>query len=150
MGKQIFESEQGWSIAFAEVEKIRKCINQTSTTFSNRTFCSRIIIEPNAYNLCDIKCLGYSFLAHFYKCASIDDSYLIFHIIKGEYDNDGHPDPFNQPKSIEIIKLYFVVNEIAESGWSIAPDSEKLYNTIEITHIWITKFFEIALTNAKS
>lgn len=147
MGKQIFESEQGWTKAFAEVKIIKTCIEQTKTKYSNRAFGSSIIIMPNAYNLCDIKCSGYSFLAYFYKSAAVCDSYLIFHIIKGECDKNGHPDPFNKPKSIELITLYFVVNEIAESGWRVAPDSGKLYNTIDITNIWITKFFETVMTN---
>jgi hypothetical protein len=149
MGKQIFDSEQGLSKVFAEVDKIKTSINQTITNYSNRTFGSRIIIEPNAYNLCDIKCNGYSFLAHFYESALAFDSYLIFHIIKGEYNNDGYSDPFNPPKSIEIITLYFVVNKIAESGWRVAPDSGKFYNTIEITNIWITKFFETIMNNPR-
>jgi hypothetical protein len=146
--RQIFHSEEGLQIAFSEAEKIKDRIHKTVQVISEKTPGYKIILKDNQYHIVNIIFKGHTFLAQFYQAYnnSANDSYLLFAVTKGLFQENGYADPFHPVEIHEIIRLNFSFNESGEFGWTNQEGQKEFYESIAITDIWTTKFFKKVLS----
>jgi len=146
-GRQVLESEEGLQIAFAETEKIKRRIYETVEKLSKKATEYKIIIKDNKTQICDLRFKGHTFLAQFNQAYinSATNSYLLFAVVKGLFDDNGYAAPFNECTIIEIIRLDFAYNERVEFGWRDQDNDKKFYHSVDITDIWLNKYFKTVL-----
>jgi hypothetical protein len=145
--KDIFESSKGLDIAFSEIEKIKsktediiKQINLSSPNYNIRT-------RNNKEHICDVIANKHTLLIQFYKAYSdsAKESYLLFGIIKGLFDENGIADLIYKPEIIEIIRLDFSYSDNGSFGWRNQENKDEFYESTKITELWIEKFFRFVL-----
>jgi len=146
--KQTLESETGLKIAFEEAANIKSVVENFVFNLKEKAPHYNIQLRDNDFLICDIRFKGHTLLIQFYQAYAniVKDSYLLFGIIQGLFDDSGHPvDPFNMPKLLNFIRLEFSYNEGGEFGWRDKEDNKAFYLSNEITNIWLDKFFKYVL-----
>jgi|GEM_PF-6406590 len=122
-------------IQLAEVRKISREIQ----AFAHENRSVGLELDANRYHLFNIKLKGYTLLTQYYTGTYYQDTdYLLFHIVKGYFD-DTNKTSFGL-YNIEPIekKIYWGRFEDENLAW-IDEDGIRLYSA-ELTRHWIIKF----------
>lgn len=145
--KNILHSVKGLEIAFGEVERIKSQIIDFVNKVNEQAPQYNVRIRDNRYKIVDVIFRINTFLAQFYQAYnnSASDSYLLFGIVDGLFDDNGYPVSFYEPKNRDIIRLNFSYNEKGDFGWRNQEEKKEFYNSSEITDLWLEKFFKKVL-----
>ncbi len=144
---RIFSSPKGLQLAFEEAAKIKYIINGAIEDIKSKSPQYNIILQDNKHHITDIMFKGNTLLSQFYQAYSnvADNSYLLFGIVKGYFNEQGYADPLNPVTIHEIIRLDFSYNDEGVFGWRNQTNNEEFYISEQITKMWIEKFFKYTL-----
>jgi hypothetical protein len=147
--RQIFQSAEGLHIAYTEVQKIRDLVKQIASDLNKKAPNYHIEARDNRQHICDIRFKGYTLLVQFYQAYGnvAEDSYLLFAIVDGLFDEHGNADPLHPAKILEIIRLDFSYDDHGVFGWRPREKKLDFYISKDITETWIDKFFKQVLNN---
>lgn len=145
--KQILDSSKGLEIASAEVEKILNQIVEFVAKLNEQAPQYNIRTRENRHHIVDIIFNINTFLAHFYQAYgnSASNSYLLFGIVDGLFDEYGYALPFYEPKTRDLIRLDFSFNDQGDFGWRDQEGEKEFYTSKEITDKWLERFFKKVL-----
>ncbi len=145
--KHVLHSSKGLEIAFGEAQTIKVHIKNAIDKMQAKATSYKIDIKDNPHHIVNIRFKGYTFLSQFYQAYSnsASDSYLLFAILKGYFNDDGYADPFDKPVMQEIIRLDFDYNDKGEFGWRDRVSKNDFYKSIDIAELWLEKYFKKAL-----
>lgn len=145
--KQVFESSEGLQIAFSEIAKIKGSIIETVNALNESAPNYCIQFRDNKQHICDIRFKGHTLLVQFYQAYSnvADESYLLFGIIDGLFNEQGYADIFYPAKPVKIIRLNFSFDDNGIFGWRDQEIKTDFYTSEKIAEIWIEKFFKYVL-----
>jgi Skp family chaperone for outer membrane proteins len=145
--KQILHSAKGLEIAFDEVEKIKSQIIEFVKKVNEQAPQYNVTTRENKQKIVDVIFKINTLLAQFYQAYgnSASDSYLLFGIVDGLFDQNGYAVPFYEPKNRELIRLNFSYNDAGDFGWRNQEGKKEFYKSSEITEIWLEKFFKKVL-----
>jgi hypothetical protein len=147
--EQIMWSKEGLKIALAEAQEIKKLLYKEVTELKSKASSFNIHITENKTYICNIVFKGHTFLAqynHDYD-DSADKSYLLFGIVKGLFDSNGYCAPFQECTMLKVIRLDFAFNEFGQFGWREQEGGKTFHQSLEISQIWLEKFFKTVLQN---
>lgn len=146
--KRILESSKGLEIANAEVQKIKNQIVEFVEKLNEQAPQYKIRTRENRQHIVDIIFNINTFLAQFYKAYSnsASNSYLLFGIVDGLFDEHGYAVPFYEPKNRDLIRLDFSYNEQGNFGWRNQEGKKEFYTSKEITDKWLERFFKKVLS----
>lgn len=145
--KNILHSVKGLEIAFDEVEKIKSQIIEFVQKVNEQAPQYNIITRENRQKIVDVIFKINTLLAQFYQAYSnsASDSYLLFGIVDGLFDQNGYAVTFCEPRNREIIRLNFSYNDKGDFGWRNQEGKKEFYTSKEITELWLEKFFKKVL-----
>ncbi len=145
--RQIFESNEGLQIAFSEIANIKAFIIETVNALNESAPNYQIQVRENKEHICNIRFKGHTLLVQFYQAYNnvAVDSYLLFGIIDGLFNEQGRADKFYLAKPIEIIRLDFSYDDNGNFGWRDQVKKVDFYTSENITEIWTEKFFKYIL-----
>jgi hypothetical protein len=116
--RQVFESSEGLQIAFSEIANIKTSIIEIVNALNESAPNYHIQVGDNKERICDIRFKGHTLLVQFYQAHNnvAIDSYLLFAIIDGLFNEQGRADDFYLTKPIEIIRLNFSFDDNGNLG----------------------------------
>jgi hypothetical protein len=141
---EILHSSKGLEIALDEVKSIKTHIEEAIKRMQASATGYNFDIKDNPHRIVNIRFRGFTFLSQFYQAYSnsASNSYLLFAILKGHFNDNGYADPLDRPVKESIIRLNFDYDKNGEFGWRDKEDSAQFYNSIDITDRWLEKFFK--------
>ncbi|WNH07668.1 HNH endonuclease [Thalassobellus suaedae] len=141
--KQILHSAKSIEIAFDEVEKIKNQIIEFVQKVNEQAPQYNVITRDNNQKIVDVIFKINTMLVQFYQAYgnSASDSYLLFAIVDGLFDQNGHAVPFYEPKNRELVRLNFSHNDRGDFGWKNQEGKKEFYTSSEITEKWLENFF---------
>jgi hypothetical protein len=133
--------------AFAEVEKLKHYIKDFIAKSNSRAPDISMTARDNQHHLCDIMLNGHSLLCQFYQAYGnmALNSYLLFAIVKGYFDENGRSDPFNPVTKQELIRLEVSCDNTGKIVWRDKQNKEQYFESEKIVDIWLDKFIRKAL-----
>lgn len=145
--KQVLESQEGLQIAFSEVAKIKSIVVKIVTDLNEKAPSYHIQTRDNKQHICDIRFKGHTLLVQFYQAYGnvASDSYLLFAVVNGLFDDNGYADVFYPATVLEIIRLDFSFDDNGIFGWRNQERKTDFYTSDEITEKWTAKFFKTVL-----
>jgi hypothetical protein len=142
----IFDTTEGLQLAFKEADGIKDLVKELVKQITLRATQYQIQTRDNKQRICDIRFNGFTLLIQFYQAYgnSARNSYLLFAIVRGYFDENGYADPFHPAKVLHIIRLDFDCTD-NDFGWRNQEGKKEFYLSKEITELWIEKYFKVAL-----
>ena len=145
--RQVVESQEGLQIAFSEVAKIKDVVMKIVADLNEKAPSYHIQTRDNQQHICDIRFKGHTLLVQFYQAYGnvAIDSYLLFAVVHGLFDDNGYGDVFSPATVLDIIRLDFSFDNNGIFGWRDQERKSDFYSSEEITEKWATKFFKTVL-----
>lgn len=144
--RAIFETIEGLQLAFKEADSIKDLVKELVKQITLKATQYHIQTRDNKNRICDIRFNGFTLLIQFYQAYgnSARNSYLLFGIVDGYFDDNGYADPFYPAKILQIIRLDFDCTD-NDFGWRNQEGKKEFYLSKDITEMWVEKYFKIAL-----
>jgi hypothetical protein len=134
-------------LAFSEAEKLKQHIKQFISKSNSMAPEINIVNRDNQHHICDVMLNGYTLLCQFYQAYGnmALNSYLLFAIVKGYFDENGRTDPFNPVTKQELIRLEISCDNMGKIVWRDKQNKEQYFESEKIADIWLDKFIRKSL-----